>query len=135
MRRAKSAPANLCSMCHRRRRPATELLLTTPLVEAIEAPTGAQIRRTGEADAMSEVVTRVSTELDITDSTEQLMLFILARIVVTMDEVKWRGVFVEVGKRLLVSFVTHHFMDWMLQTAASHPPAVVLELSSCPFVH
>ena len=131
MRRVKSAPANLSSMCHRRRGSATERLATPPPGnEATEAPSGLQKRRTGEADAMSEVVTRVSTELDITDSTEQLTIFIVARLLVTMEEIEWRSVFVEVGQRLFVSFVTHHFMDWMLQTATTHPP-VVLELSSC----
>ena len=68
---------------------------------------------------MSELVTRVSVELDVTDSTEQLLLFILARFVVTMDEVRWDEFVCEMCKRLLASFVTHHLMDWLLQASSA----------------
>lgn len=74
------------------------------------------MRRVGEADAMSEVVTSVSKELDITDNTEQLLLYLLARIVVTLDTVDWNTVVLETGKRVLASFVTHHLMNWLLQS-------------------
>ena len=117
LRRIKTAPATLSSMAHGRAQPRTSIARSAEhaLVASQE-----QKRRTGEADAMSEVVTRVSAELEITDSTEQLLLYILARLVIKLDKVEWQSVCLEMSKRLFASFVAHHFMDWML----AHPLVV-----------
>lgn len=115
MRRVKSAPAHLCALVHRKACTA----LNEKKTESVVAP--ALEKRTGEADAMNEVVSHVAPFLEINDSTEQLFFYMLLRVLVKLDEVVWTKVLTDVSKRLFVSFVTKHVMDYFLQ-----PPHVEL---------
>ena len=69
--------------------------------------------RVGEAEAMSEVVYSVLPSLHATDSTEQLLVYMLVRLLATLEDTDWRTLFAQVWRRVLVSFVTHHFMIYL----------------------
>lgn len=98
MRRVQSAPANLCTLAHRR----------APKTEAAHAAVAPA--RVGEAEAMNELVTSVAAEAHVTDSTEQLLLYMLTRWLVKMEEVVWTVAVQQLVRRLAVSFVSHHIM-------------------------
>ena len=72
--------------------------------------------RVGEAEAMSEVVYSVLPCLHVTDSTEQIFVYIFVRLLATLDETDWSALFGHVWRRVLVSFVTHQVMTYLVHT-------------------
>ena len=72
--------------------------------------------RVGEAESMSEVVYSLLPSLEVTDSTEQLVVYLFLRLLVTFEQVDWRVIGTHLSKRLLASFVTHHLMSYLVTT-------------------
>ena len=105
MRRVQSAPANLAVMAHR-----TVVHTSHEDDHGVRRTIAVVPARTGEADAISEMVTSVASEAQVTDSTEQLLFFMIVRWVVTFEDIVWANVCQELGRRLAISFVTHHAM-------------------------
>ena len=114
MRRVQSAPANLCKMHHCKRAKAE---VTTTHVVVSRA-----LRR---GDALDQVVDACSKEAQIHDSTEILLLDILARWVV-LSSVKWDRILPELCIRLIVSYVTRTVMDMLMETIHTTLPHVHL---------
>lgn len=136
MRRIKSAPADICMMHHRTRTPPPHLqspscavLCAVPStsLDATADRTADRIasketcvvrvrERVGESEALGEVVTSVSNELHVNDSTEQLFFFLLVRWITTLDAsgIAWRKNVRDACMRLVVSYVTHHVMTWFV---------------------
>ena len=77
-----------------------------------DGPPPANATRPGEPEVLNEVVVALSKEIRVDDSTEQLLLFLLAQSILTLDlsSVRWRELATELGLRLLASFLARQIM-------------------------
>ena len=125
MNRAKSAPANLCAMAHRKacrtlivdHHSCNLMCCAVPAKESPPCtPRSKKNTRVGEADAMSEVVASVAEQIEIHDGTEQLFIYMMLRVAVNMKDVDWHNVASDIVRRLFVSFVTHQVMATFVHT-------------------
>lgn len=107
MRRVRSAPIRLSMMPHRSRRKSPRNSHALPKADT----------RTGEGDAISEIVYAVSEKLNVSDHTEELLIYIVARSLSNMECVAWETLLVDICKRLAASYVTHLLISMILEYA------------------
>jgi glutaredoxin 2 len=113
MRRVKSAPANLSAMAHNKKnkeKPNTVLLAT----DKTNALSNDSLQALGEDETMGDFISQVSSEIEINDPTEQLLLFMIFRSFTKIGTIDWNVIIINYTKRLVLSYITHHLMIYAL---------------------
>lgn len=112
MRRVKSAPANLCAMAHNKKKKKNpNTVLSTDKTNALSKNS---LQALGKDETMGDFISQVSSEIDINDPTEQLLICMLFRSFINFDTIDWNIIIIHYTKRLVISYITHHFMIYAL---------------------
>lgn len=116
MRRVKSAPANLCTMAHNKKK--KEIMANPVIQTAALSDNPVHCHNISQAlekdDTMGDFISQVSSEIDINDPTEQLLLCMIFRSFTKFHTIDWNVIILNCTKRLVISYVTHHFMVYAL---------------------
>jgi hypothetical protein len=78
----------------------------------------------GESSTMSELISVIGGDANLTDPTLQLFVYLLTRMLARVhDDICWRRVCTEVARRVAISFVTHTCVqfvwDWQKNSSFS----------------
>lgn len=111
MRRVRSAPADLCSMSHRQRPHDASSSASQQHVVAVVS----NITAAGEDDVLQQVVQTTETQLQISDSWEQMAIGIALRGALARRDPAELAL--EVCVRLFISYVTHQFLAFVYLVA------------------
>jgi hypothetical protein len=107
-RRVFSAPANLSKMGDRR-----------PILPQRVIDRASRVLRRG--DALNEMTYSVEEKVHVTDTTEQLVLLLVVRRVLSGSKVRLGDLLYELAMRAAVSFVTHSVMNAILSRVNELP--------------
>ena len=112
LRRVQSAPANLSEMVNRPKKKSIHLV-DESIDECSLLP--ANEMSVCEQYVMDEIVSSVASDLQVADTTEQLLLTIFVKRIMTPHDETYHGLFIrETMLRIAISFLSHNFMIFII---------------------